>query len=408
MPGAALMAVGSIGAAAIGSSASNRAAGTAADAARYAADQNAALARENRDMIKGYVDPLTGYASSAAGAIANRVGLGGGSGGGDPNARNIFSQAANDPYNGYSSPNQPARTDYGALLSDNPDVQDWASQDGNPANDQEQAAFWLQNYGQKDIETGLRPELKTVANPFSAYASRETAVRPSFGSGPGAPDLSQAAFEQSPVFNLGLREGQANLNSNFGARGLLRSGAAIQGALDFARENVKQNYTTFANTALASNQQAQNMFNADRTASNQNFDVDQSRYDARFDADRGYLTNRYDTDRAYDTNRYDTTTNNLFALSGIGTNAINTLAGAGNNYVNTLTNSNNAAADATGNSAIAAANSTNNLYGQAMQGIGYAYGMRGDNPYSGRPAPRPGAGYAPGQIGYTGGGSIPF
>lgn len=395
MPGAALMAVGSIGAAAIGSSASKGAAKTAANSANYAADQNAALARENRDMLRGYIDPLTGYASAAGDEIAARLGL---PGYGGSAGRNIFAQAANDPYSGYTSPSEAPRTDFGALLSDNPDIAAWAGADGDPSNDQAQAAEWLQTYGAKDMEAGLRPALKTTPNPLAAFAARPAAERPAFGSGPGAPNLSEDAFKSSPLYNLGMAEGQANLNSNFGARGLLKSGAAIKGALDFARENVRNNYSTFANTALAANQQAQNMFIADRNASNQNFDVDQLRTDARFDADRGYLTSRLDADRSFNTNRFDTQTNNLFSLAGIGTGAINALAGVGNNYVGTVANSNNARADATGNAAIASANSTNNLFGNAMQGIGYAYGMRGGGQAGAQPASPylpPNTSYAP-------------
>lgn len=75
MPGALVAGAAVLGGAVIGSGATKNAANTAAGAADRAAEANLQNAREYRDMMRGYVDPLTPYAYAGADALASRLGV---------------------------------------------------------------------------------------------------------------------------------------------------------------------------------------------------------------------------------------------------------------------------------------------------------------------------------------------
>lgn len=75
MPVGIGVAVAGVGAAAIGARATSKAASKAANAANDTAEANLQNAREYRDMMRSYVDPLTPYAYAGASALASRLGL---------------------------------------------------------------------------------------------------------------------------------------------------------------------------------------------------------------------------------------------------------------------------------------------------------------------------------------------
>jgi hypothetical protein len=228
--------------------------------------------------------------------------------------------------------------DYAAYTNNYPDLAAAAQQAGmSPEEFGRQ--HWAQ-YGQsegRDLPTP-QPQGPPAWAPPTDYGQAPTLRGSAFA--PSGPDLSAEGFQRSPLYNLGLAEGQANLNSNFGARGLLRSGAAIKGAVDFARENVKNNFSTYANLELQRAQQAQSAYNADR-AGNLN---EYSALTNQFNNNRNFDYGRYTDGLGYQTDRYDNNTRNLFGLAGMGQDA----------------------AGAVGNAATAFANNAGNIYqGQA-------------------------------------------
>lgn len=229
----------------------------------------------------------------------------------------------------------PAQPDYGAYGAANPDVQAWASADGDPSNDAAQLAEHYQQYGKTEGRqlptTGGQPANPFTWNPPTNFGTQPNA--PSFLGLPTA-DISERAFQQSPLYNLGLKEGQGNLNANFGARGLLRSGAAVQGALDFARENVKNNYGTFAQTALSQNSQAQN---AAQQANNNNYNL-YTQETNQFNNNRNFDSSQYAAGLNYLTNRYDNNTNNLFNLANTGRSAATAIGEAAQGFAGTSGN----------------------------------------------------------------------
>jgi len=227
------------------------------------------------------------------------------------------------------------RADYAGYLASQPDVAAWAASDGDPTNDAAQAAQHYQQFGQaegRQLQTTQPGVQKPPAWSPPTYGASPTA--PTLQGVPGAPNLSAAEFESSPLYNLGLAEGQRNLNQNFGARGLLKSGAAIKGALDFARENVKNNYTSFANTALAANQQNQYAAAQNNSSALNLYSQTANQYNN----DRNFDYGQYGDGINYQTNRYDTGINNLFNLANVGQNAAGRIGEAAQGYAGTSGN----------------------------------------------------------------------
>lgn len=511
MPVALVVGAAALGGGALVSSANKKAAKTAAGAATDAANQNAQLAREQRDMMRGYVDPLVPYAGAGAAALAARTGISTSNPAGNMFAvpgrsaappaastpgrvANIFAQASPAPANdaapgqpgydptggvrptpsgatgapiasaakpaggmtanygnpggdyagvtptgfasdtfstdsfgggasGAPSGNSPAPAaaapqgggaDWNAWLQANPDVVQYYNETpdakGSYPNIQDFAASIYDQ--QKDIRsapTSLPPSasdpggdggLADYMGAAPGYASRPTSARPDQpkwqdpGAAPSASSyFDPSKFTTSPGYEFRLNEGNRNLNAKFGARGLLKSGSAIQGSIDYNQgaasaeygnwfNQQNQLYTEALGQYNADKQNNFNIFSANRDNTNRNYDLDATRADTRYDSDRGYSQNLYDTNRNYATNRYDQQVGNIFGLAGIGTGAINTLGGVGSNYVNTVAGSNTAAADAKANAAIAGANSTANLFGSVAQAVGTAYGNAGKTSFS--------------------------
>lgn len=157
------------------------------------------------------------------------------------------------------------------------------------------------------------------------------------------PDLSAAAYQQSPGFQTGLQAGQRNLNANYAARGLLGSGAGAEAAIKFGTDYQNQDYNAWRNNQLAIYQQQLQQYNTDRANTNSNFN-----------SDRGYGTGVFDADRGYATDRFDTKTNNLLSLVSAGnpSQANGLLQTNANNQSGILQNS---------------ANNLSNIYGQQGQ-----------------------------------------
>lgn len=339
MPGAIVGGVAAVGGALISKSASDK----ASKAASNAAAENARIQQEQYNQTRSDLQPFTTLGYSAGNALSDRFGLTPGS---------------------QPSSYKPG-VDYRQMLADNPDVQAWASADGDPTNDLEQADFWLNQYGRNDIATGLRPALKLEADPYT---------RPAYGERPQAPGAPSEAsyfrdFEHSPGYQNILGEALRAVNVGQGAAKTYFSGGrgiALQGK---AADLAAQDYGAWFNRQNSLYQSALGQYNKDREFANTNYEIDTTRQDARFDADRAYLTGRTD-------NR----TNDLFKLLGTGAGATSALAGAGSAYAANMTANNNALAGAQGNAAIAGANSVNNLLGDAFK----AYGMyRGGGPGGG-------------------------
>ncbi len=74
--GAIIGAAASIGGAILGGKSQKKAANTAAASQKYAADQNIALARENRDILTGYINPYNAAGVSATNALSGVAGQG--------------------------------------------------------------------------------------------------------------------------------------------------------------------------------------------------------------------------------------------------------------------------------------------------------------------------------------------
>lgn len=180
---------------------------------------------------------------------------------------------------------------------------------------------------------------RTNENYGPQVAPRETYTRP------GMPDLSGAAYQESPGYQNRLKEAGRATNASFGARGLLQSGAA---ATEFGKR-------------------MQGIADADF---NQWQDRQLSVYDRQntnFNNDRQYGTGVYDADRNYLTSRFDANKTDLFKLIGIGQSSANNQSAASQTYANNAsnlaeTNANNLSS-AYGNQANIAGGLAGNLVG---------------------------------------------
>jgi hypothetical protein len=167
----------------------------------------------------------------------------------------------------------------------------------------------------------------------------DAAGAPVYTRGQTGPAPSQADFfsnfEASPGYQWRLQQGQRNLNANFGARGLLKSGSAIQGAIDYGQNQAASEYGNWFNRQNSLYNEANTQYN------NANL-----RTDANFNADRSYGTNLFTNERDFANNVYNTNTGNLFSLAQMGQNAAGATAGAATNYANASSNIYGSQADA--------------------------------------------------------------
>jgi hypothetical protein len=291
----------------------------------------------------------------------------------------------------------------------------------------EQFAQWhYQNYGQaegRQAPETVQAQAQPAAPDGSSYGpqvgQRQTFTRTDAGPTPTfnrPTDTARPAYTrptdagfkfgmdeyvQTPGFNFQQERGMGALKSDKTFNGLLRSGAALKGALDFSQNLAMRDFTgerAFAYGQFSDDRNRQdNIFSQDRAYGTGAFEADRARQDGNFESDRGYgadmfLANRsrndnifsqdraygtgiYDADRGYATDRFDTRTNNLLSVSNQGLSGANALAGVSTNYVNGVSGNNNTQAGITANAALAGAGSTNALIGDAM----YAFGRRGSS-----------------------------
>jgi hypothetical protein len=197
---------------------------------------------------------------------------------------------------------------------------------------------------------------------------RENWTRQAYGEAQPDSDAYFSNFEASPGYQFRVNENIRNLNAKYGGRGLLKSGAAMQGISDYIQGAASQEYGNWWG------RQAQRLgmdlaqWNQDRNVFDTNQNMDLARRD-----------NIFESDRSYNTGRWDQGTANLFQLSGMGQNAAAGTAAAGQNYANAMTANNNARASVQGNAAIAMGNGINS----AINGAATAYGMY-SNPFTSR------------------------
>lgn len=290
-----------------------------------------------------------------------------------------------------------------AILQDRPDVanSEWlaglsSSQIGDRTGDgqvtaEDRAAYWLANYGAKEGYQAPPPPAAQQQDGLAydidnngGLGPRQNITRQQFGEAqptyntPGGPDLSAQAFESSPYYQQGLEQGMRNLNAKFGARGLLKSGSAMEGAVGFAQDNFRNNYGQWANQQLGQWQTNLGQFNADRAAGLGQFNLNRNIFNQNFESDRARTDSIFESDRGFNTNRWDTQTGNLFNLAQMGQSAAAGQANAGQNYAAAATANNNALASVRGNAAIAGANGINNAINNGLTG----YGMS-QNPFGG-------------------------
>lgn len=263
------------------------------------------------------------------------------------------------------APPQATGPDWDAYIAANPDVAAWIQAghgDPNlgPSQTPEQAAAYHYygagpndpNSGQTQGRAGppmLAPSAGATTAPVQpsgplnlGTASPVVAnyTRPDQGSSPSASQfIDPSKFTTSPGFQFRLDQGLRNTNASFGAKGLLQSGAALQGFNDYAANSASQEYQNWFTQQQQLYSDAANQFVSDRNNSNQNFADD-----------RSYGTNLAISNRDFANNQYNTQTQNMFQLAGIGANEANALTGAvtgnANNQANLFTNQGNNAANA--------------------------------------------------------------
>jgi hypothetical protein len=367
-----------LGAAVIGGGVAMSASSKASKAASDATAANNLIAQQNRDQITGLISPYMPAAYGAQSEIANLLKVGNAGYSPQPtygdNGTPTTGPTALAPnvLAGQGGQSGQPVPDYDAYLAARPDVASYAAEavkQGIYKTPQEAAAAqyaqWGAGAGNAPIPTKTQAVDPTTGGTIygPSVAPQQTYTRPDTANAPALPDISFTNYTQSPYYDWLTKTGQRNLDANFGAKGLLGSGAAAKEAIQFGQD-----------TAGAGAQQwVQNQLGLyDRAASQSN--IDAARSDARFDSDRAFGYGQGLDTRNYDTSRFDTKVNNLFALSNQGLSAAGALAGAGTNYANQVTANNNSQASVTGNAAIAGSNSVNNLLGTALNAYGYFNG----------------------------------
>lgn len=261
--------------------------------------------------------------------------------------------------------------DYAAYGQQNPDVLAWAQNGGGdpskPIGEQsieDRLAYHYANSGQSEGRALPTTPGSSGGGPdLSSLGTRQSYTRPASVALPSMPDLSPASYQKSPGYDYQQKEGIRNLNASFGARGLLRSGAAIKGVETFSQNLADQDYQQWRGNELA---QWQARYNAAMAANNlQN---------QTFESDRQYGTGVYDADRGYLTNAYNTQNQNLLSLANLGQAGISATNAAGsaatNNISGQLNQNANVLSDAYGQKAATNASVWNNVAGVGANLLG--------------------------------------
>lgn len=405
-----------LGSAVLGTGASLYGSSQASKAAGKAADQNAALQREQYLQTRADLSPASSTLAPTMAALSQRLGV---SGGGGAAAGGAAPAPGGGSYTGGAQFLPGSLTPAGAQGFSSADLaairQDWpgieqefnrvsASADPNSPQFQQTGADSLDNFTTAWYDQRRNPADYTYTPQGQQQAAgtqaagagqadvpgqtlqtytRQDATRPGFSqaeptySTPQGPNLSGDAYRGSEYYQLGLADDLANVNNSFAARGLLKSGGALKGFQEASANNFNKNYGNWANQQLGVWQTNLNQFNADRAAGLGQYNLNRNVFNQNFDTDRTRTDNIFESDRAYDTNRYDTQTGNLFNLANMGQSAAAGQANAGSNYAAAATANNNSRASVQGNAAIAGANGINNLINTGLT----AYGMS-QNPFA--------------------------
>jgi hypothetical protein len=383
------------------------------NAQNQAAQEQLAAQEAARNQITGLEQPFVSGGTLAEQALARQFGLapggqgqgqvqgGGGVGqpwsaGPQPGMGRVQQGDYGRPVPGApdgagSTPAAPS-PDWDAYLAANPDVAARAQQGqaegligpGKQWDTPENwAQFQYQNTGQSEgRQLPMQPAQPTQATPTTQ--ADPNAPPPTFQGQPvdgaGAPIYTRGAttaapsqgdyfsnFEASPGYQWRLDQGQRNLNANYGARGLLKSGAAIQGAIDYGQNQASAEYGNWFNRQNSLYNEATNQYN------NTNL-----RNDANFNNDRAYGTNLFTNERDYANNLYNTNTGNLFSLAQMGQNAAGATGNAATNYANQSSNIYGSQANAASAAAQQRASANSSLFGSlgslASNGIAAAFG----------------------------------
>lgn len=376
-----------IGASALSAGAGMLSASKASKAATNAADQNTAVQREMYQQTRSDLAPYAQGGAPAVNALQQRLGLSP-AGAAKPAGGFAGTSPAIPPGGGQppAAPSGPAGggMDWQGYLASNPDVanSEWlnglpASQIGDQTGDgqvtaEDRAAYHWQNYGQ-DGNPHVAPTAmpgaaaaptERAANPYPMISAERPAATPppTYGDAPSF-GFSADDFTQSPGYAWARDEALRGANAGYGARGILKSGAAVKGVMDRAQGLASQEYNTWFQQQLARQQADRGQYNTDRGYGTGLWDTQQNRQDNIFNTDRGYQTGRYDQE-----------TSNLFGLAGLGQSAAAGQANAGNAFAQAQTANNNTAASNAGNAALTAANMFSNTLGQGVQAYGYLKG----------------------------------
>lgn len=164
------------------------------------------------------------------------------------------------------------------------------------------------NYGQRaDI---AQPNYGQRTNLDAPTMQRPGAVNaPSFqrpSDGPGGPELSGFLkdFQADPGYQFRLNEGMKATNAGYGARGLLKSGAAMKGIAGYASGLASQEYGNFFNRALSQYDRARGAFDTDRSRSDNIFSQDRGFGEDRYRYQQGLQDTNFNTDRGFSEDRY--------------------------------------------------------------------------------------------------------
>jgi hypothetical protein len=304
-----------------------------------------------------------GFGPTAAGDAAYRATV-------DPvtgqtNGQNIAS--AMNTVSGGSLPGsqaaQAAGPDWDAYIAANPDVAAWIKEGHGDPNlgpnqtPEQAAAFQFHNTGQSEgraAPPNLRPQgqgsdpaalppqpldLGTASPVVAEYTRPDQPATPDFGAAPNAADyFDQSKFQTSPDYQWRVQQGQRNLNANFGARGLLKSGGAIEGAIDYGQHQASNEFGNWFARQQQLYADTANQYNANRASGLNQFNTDRNNLNNNFADDRAYGTNLAVSNRDFANGQYNTQTQNLFQLAGIGANAAGAISGANNSYANNASN----------------------------------------------------------------------
>lgn len=281
--------------------------------------------------------------------------------------------------------------DWKAYLAANPDVAQWAQNHGDPnipldqqSPEQRAAYHWAheqQVYGSAPRPLTYLPAANDpgqapqgpATNPDGSPTDLLGASRPTPEAAPTftrpdqgtAPDASQffSNFTADPGYQFALDQGLRAENAKYGARGLLKSGSAMQGINDYAQGMANQQYGNWYSRQNDLYKTALNLFTTNRANANQNFENDRGYGTNLFLNQRDFTNNNFTNDRAYQTGRYDTATGNLFDLANMGQRAAGAVGGANQSYANDASNIFGAQANAQANAAQQRASANAGMFG---------------------------------------------